>query len=168
MESFSRLTISEWKKVREIIAEQTNDSMTRLQKVKAIHNWMVKYLQYDMALVQHNASNTLNTGWAVCSGYAALFLDFMDEMEIPCKEILGRAGGTGGWESHAWNLVEMDDGYWYYVDVTWDDPIIGRSSNFPSGLNLTYKYFLAGSATLERDHIPDSRLPGISVYDYDW
>ncbi len=32
--------------------------------------------------------------------------------------------------SHAWNMVLMDDGHWWYVDVTFDDSISNKYGYF--------------------------------------
>ena len=32
----------------------------------------------------------------------------------------GLGKGNAAWDSHAWNLVQLD-GKWYHVDVTWDE-----------------------------------------------
>lgn len=40
-----------------------------------------------------------------------------DKANIPCA-LIGGIGNTG---AHMWNAVQMDDGKWYGVDVTWDD-----------------------------------------------
>ena len=75
-------------------------------------------------------------------------------------------------ESHAWNYVQMDDGKWYAVDTTWDDPVI-------AGSNLTdrlrYKYFLVGSTRFVSNHEEDGDVshtgqkftyPVLSTNDY--
>ena len=66
--------------------------------------------------------------------------------------ITGYAGG----ESHAWNLVRVDN-QWYHVDTTWDDP--GFSKNPRSGQENS-KYFLVSDGRIKSDHQWDS---GISV-----
>ena len=66
----------------------------------------------------------------------------MKVLNIPCKSITG--GTTNG--GHAWNQVYVD-GTWYYIDVTWDDPIIngGIDPNY-----IRWTYYL--SASLWSDH----------------
>lgn len=54
---------------------------------------------------------------AVCQGYATAFQNIMQQLGIPCGMITGDANG-----SHAWNLIMLEDDY-YYMDLTWDDPV---------------------------------------------
>lgn len=44
---------------------------------------------------------------------------------------------------HVWNEVLMEDGKWYAIDVTWDDPMTGSTSSHYLG----YDYYLVGSQT---------------------
>ncbi|MBR5441375.1 MAG: hypothetical protein IKV44_00330, partial [Clostridia bacterium] len=57
-----------------------------------------------------------------------------DYYGIPCVCISGTSGGGG----HMWNAIQMEDGKWYFIDVTWDD----------QGMYGTYDdFFLIGSDT---------------------
>ena len=77
----------------------------------------------------------------VCEGYAMAFKAVCKQAGIPCVVVLG--------QNHAWNYVQTEDGVWYAVDTTWNDPI--RSDEYkkketPS--NLIRKYFMVGSETV--------------------
>ena len=65
-----------------------------------------------------------------CDGYAKAVKLVCGELGIPC--VLVRS------ETHMWNNVQMDDGLWYNLDLTWDD----------EGEELSYDYFLIGSETV--------------------
>ena len=57
----------------------------------------------------------------VCAGYALAYEYLLQQAGIPCIYVAGLAGpDSGSWESHAWNLVQLD-GEWYETDVTYDD-----------------------------------------------
>ena len=48
-----------------------------------------------------------------------------------------------------WNYVQMEDGKWYAIDVTWDDPVNSYSStyfNIVSGYE-SHNWFLLGSTS---------------------
>ena len=66
----------------------------------------------------------------VCEGYAESFKLLCDRFGIPCVHVSGNG--------HAWNYMQMDNGKWYGVDVTWDD-----NDRHPP----LYTYFLVGSNT---------------------
>ncbi len=74
----------------------------------------------------------------VCEGYAKLFQLLLNLHGIENQFIVGDAYG-----SHVWNLVKMDDGKWYWFDLTWAD------TSYDS-----YSYFCALDAYLLETHEP--------------
>ena len=66
---------------------------------------------------------------AVCEGYAEAFQLLLNVSDVECIYVIGDAPTP-----HAWNLVKLDDGNWYWFDLTWDD-----SPNSFRG--ITYNYF---------------------------
>ena len=82
----------------------------------------------------------------------------MDVLNIPCVIVYGDGvDSDGNKEAHAWNYVKMDNGKWYAVDATWDDPIIIGGSS--AGVNR-YQYFLKGSTTFFGNHKEDGNVSG--------
>ena len=59
----------------------------------------------------------------------------MDKMGIECNVVTGTATNAAGTVNHAWNQVKLD-GEWYFVDVSWDDPVPDWYGN------VKYTYFL--------------------------
>ena len=53
----------------------------------------------------------------VCESYAKTFQLLLNYCEIENVYVTGRSNG----ENHAWNMARMDDGKWYWFDLTWDD-----------------------------------------------
>ena len=53
-------------------------------------------------------------------GYALLYKKMADAIGLECVFIEGNSKGSvfGGWESHAWNAVKIND-KWELLDVTW-------------------------------------------------
>lgn len=82
----------------------------------------------------------------VCESYARAMKVLCDRSGIPCVLVDGFAinsvNGIG--ENHMWNYVEVD-GAWYAVDVTWNDPLFGKSGAV-SG-NECEDYLLIGANT---------------------
>ena len=81
----------------------------------------------------HDAYGALVEGRAVCQGYSDAVKIICDYYGIPCVCISGTSDGGG----HMWNAIQMEDGKWYFVDLTWDDQ---ESS-------IYYDFFLIGSDT---------------------
>jgi hypothetical protein len=112
------------------LAEIITDNMTQVDKELAVHDWICAWTEYDDGLFveeentgPHPESNNpygpLALRKAICGGYAHTFQLFMDMLGIECLTVRGTS--WNGNERHMWNMVRLDDGEWYCVDVTWDD-----------------------------------------------
>lgn len=125
------------------------------EKVKAVHDWLVKNVAYDydnyvkrtIPRSSYGIAGPILYGKSVCQGYAETFEYFMDVLGIECETVTGTANnGNGTWAGHAWNKVKLD-GNWLYIDVTWDDPLPDRGANV-----YWYKYYLVTDQTFGGDH----------------
>lgn len=108
---------------------------TDLQKVKVVHDWLVRNCTYDANLEHekdksspYNIYGALVTHKPVCQGYALAFLLAMQQLGIKATCV----GQYIGDEGHMWNRVELG-GNWYNVDVTLDDPYAGISYSYQDG-----------------------------------
>ena len=96
-----------------------NYMTTRQQKLKAFHDYICYETDYgdpDDPATHTAGAFFLDECDVVCEGYAKAFKILCDEFGIPCALVSGDASGP-----HMWNYVQMEDGKWYLVDVTWDD-----------------------------------------------
>ena len=132
-----RLVGKATKKVKKIIKKNIKSSWSDYQKVKYVHDWMIKNISYDQSETIPAKSFTFAGAIlkkkAVCKGYAETFMVFMELLGIPVKYVPSVEQGN-----HAWNMVKVS-GKWYHIDVTWDDPL-GMDSvtnSYP-----VYDYFL--------------------------
>lgn len=104
---------------------------------KYVHDELIKKVDYAAsAQMNQSAYSALVNGRTVCAGYARAYQYMMQQLGIPCYYCTGYAG-----ESHAWNIVALDDGY-YNVDATWDDTGDG-----------TYDYFNKSDNDYARTHL---------------
>lgn len=125
------------------------DGMTRVQKIKAIHDYICEIATYDDTYSRFTAYEGLidSEHSFVCQGYSLLFYKMCIMSGIPCRFMPGDGITSEGKTPHAWNIVKID-GKWYHVDVTWDDyDLYSR----PIG----YEYFLVGSNVMDYDHTLD-------------
>ncbi len=137
-------------KIDTVIASLTTGDTPVIEKIRKIHDWMVTNIAYDTRLRARHASDALNSGLGICQAYAELFDVFMAEIGVESFTVPGTAGG----EAHAWNAVNIG-GEWYFVDVTWDDPLVNGHSNYPDARNLRYTYLLVSYETVRQDHRAD-------------
>ena len=78
----------------------------------------------DPSLEAHSIMGAFTEGKFVCEGYAKLFQLLLNLSGIENRYVVGNEG------SHVWNLVRLDDGDWYWFDLTHSDTSSDR-----------YKYF---------------------------
>ena len=70
----------------------------------------------ESALWAHSIMGAFEHNGFVCEGYAKLLQLLLNCSNVETYCVVGNAGG-----GHAWNLVKLDDGNWYWVDATWGD-----------------------------------------------
>lgn len=105
-------------KARQIVESIAPDSMSQSEKELAIHDWIVNNTQYDQSYTIYDPYNTLVKHAGVCEGYTLLAQKMFTIAGIKSIVVEGTAKG----ESHAWNMVYIDN-KWRHVDCTWDDPV---------------------------------------------
>ena len=92
---------------------------TRYEKVKFIHDFICKRVEYDEKFeipTAHEPTSVFLTPYkTVCEGYSESFKILCDKAGIPCVIAVGNSNGGG----HAWNYVKMEDGKWYADAITW-------------------------------------------------
>ena len=149
--------------VNDITDEIINNATgSTYDKVKYAHDWIVENVEYDNDNTANNDNiyGTFVNKKVVCEGYAESFKYLLDKMNIPCVLVYGEGyNNEGKREAHAWNYVKMDDGNWYAVDTTWDDPIyLGSIDKLTKPKK--YEYFLRGSNSFNKNHINDGDVSG--------
>lgn len=139
-----------YKEIKAVLREIINDDMNSLEKVKAIHDYLVMNITYDEELLQYAYNNSSDlksyNGFylegvfidkkAVCEGFSKAFTAMCNIEGIPCVSVVGYQTLNPNGVGHAWNKVYVNDS-WYIVDVTSDGPIIDKKMEC-----LSYKYFL--------------------------
>lgn len=83
----------------------------------------------------------------VCSGYSKAFNVLCDRVGIPCVLVDGQANSGGTISGHMWNYVQMENGNWYAIDVTWNDPMVNGITGAETGYESEI-YFLVGNKTM--------------------
>lgn len=110
----------------------------RYDRLKSIHDRLCSTVVYAEGNYAHEAYGALLDGKSVCEGYAKAFKLICDREGIPCVLVTGTSlNNQGQSEFHMWDYVQMENGKWYGVDVTWDD----------GADRIYYDFFLAGADT---------------------
>lgn len=99
--------------------------MTPLQIAMVLHDYLALNIHYNANVANHlpadnpqvyDVVGALINGDAVCQGYTLAYEMLLNEYGIENSTTSSDA------INHIWNQVCLD-GYWYNVDVTWDDPV---------------------------------------------
>jgi hypothetical protein len=140
-------------KLDPILAKIIKPGMTPEQKVKEIHDFVVKHITYDIKYQnEDNLENlmiSINKGRSVCGDYCLLFMHLCRRASIPATYevdpfIL----------NHAWNAVFLN-GRWLFVDTTWDDKDDGK---------ILYTHYLKNRFTFTKNHNPYMGVPDPDYY----
>ena len=114
-----------------------NDNAYR--KALAFHDKIITSVDYAYESVgvpqtahwAHSVIGVFEERGAVCESYAKTFQLLLNYNGVENIFVTGR----GNSKEHAWNLVRLDNGGWYWCDLTWDDT--------PSEYcGISYRYFL--------------------------
>jgi hypothetical protein len=126
-------------------------------KVKYTYEYLINNTEYVLNSQENqNICSVMIFHQSVCLGYAKSMQYLLNELGVPCTVVEGYAA-TG--DPHAWNLVRINQAY-YYVDVTWGDSSY-TNGNSPvrlySGVN--YEYLNITSDELTKGHTIDNVVP---------
>ena len=121
---------------------EAGDSQYR--KVRKIHDALIADIEYgetsDWEIAHSIAGAMTSSRLAVCEGYAKVMQLMMNYYDVSNIYVTGVAGGP-----HAWNMVQMGDGRYYWLDATWDDQ---------EQYIFQHQYFLVGNQNFT-DHTAD-------------
>ncbi len=125
----AKLLFEETERTAEMVAAAvTSDDMTKTEKARALHDYLVLNCSYDIDNYNRGtipersylAYGALCDKTAVCQGYTNAFNLLCKYVGIPSITVIGFSPDS--LESHSWNMI-LIDGVVYAVDVTADDPV---------------------------------------------
>ncbi len=124
--------------IREEMARRDENVEKILRTIPAGADRFTQIYSLNDWLAEHNSYNVKKNGYTpwyatqcisalegqkgvdgpVCGGYTSAFKVLCDALDIPCVFVHAEEAFE---PDHAWNYVQMEDGKWYAVDVTWND-----------------------------------------------
>ncbi|MCI8387550.1 MAG: hypothetical protein HFE63_03680 [Clostridiales bacterium] len=140
IDSYKSLHTLAEEKADKIIESIITPQMSDMDRVKAIHDYIVLNCAYDyenylagtIPYESYTAYGALCNKTAICQGYAASF-------NLLCERVGIRSVAIGGYPpnsniDHVWNMV-LINGQIFYIDTTHDDPVPDRKGM------VSYRYF---------------------------
>lgn len=140
--------------VNNVLTTIIKPGFSDFDKIKAIHDYIALNTAYDydnfltntVSPHSYTAYGTLINGIAVCDGYTKAAQILLNRLGIENEYVVGYGWGQDLVKVlHSWNLVKLDGDY-YFMDITWDDPVPDRPNY------VGYTYFLVTSDQLSTDH----------------
>lgn len=133
-------------------------------KVKYVYETVIYQTEYDLtASHNQNIYSVFVNHKSVCQGYAKAVQYLLERMDVNCTLVFGTVEAG---EGHAWNLVQVNDSF-YYVDATWGDPSYqSAKEDMAEGYfqeeylpDISYDYLCITTAQLLRSHVLQGYVP---------
>ncbi|MCI9215837.1 transglutaminase domain-containing protein [Lachnospiraceae bacterium 42-17] len=141
------------------------------EKILYVYEYIVNTVDYELeAEDNQNIYSVFVNKRSVCAGYSKAMQYLLDKLGVFCTYVTGK---TEGGQSHAWNLV-ICEGDYYYVDVTWGDPVFmeqeGKEAGQAEKDYIGYDYMCCDDEELFRTHIPDEEtiLPACTSKEWNY
>lgn len=122
------------------ILSKANAYTGTTSKLKVFFDTIVTQSEFSKSEDGYNSSvynGLTGKGYLQCGGYAKTMQYLCDMAGIDCCVVIGTDKNGN---SHAWNVVYCENGY-YNIDVTWGDPINSFGSDY-----VQYEFFLVPDA----------------------
>ncbi len=147
-------------RLEKIVSDVVTDNMNEEEKIKALSQYVISHMEYDYNLISNTEASPekIKEGWGeslyysvmegrgVCQGYTTYAQNLFNEAGIESFK-------TDGID-HTWNLVQIEDEY-YFVDLTNVDSLIDEqlSTSFDN-YNLEEYYLVPVKEEEEFFRIP--------------
>lgn len=125
------------------IINEAKTKATKEEQIRFLNDVLLDTFDYDYTLQNKNRDYLmayLNGNKIICFGYAGIFKDLCDRLDIECSIVAGKTQ----YGLHCWNKVTMINGEEKYVDVCWNETALTRES-----------YLLLNKEEIARDHFED-------------
>ena len=143
-----------FQEVRALIPEDAGD----YEKVRIVYTYVIDHTQYQTGEDDQSIAGVFWKKSAVCAGYAGAVQYLLERLDIPCIYVDGSTKGST--EGHAWDIVKIDQEY-YYVDATnGDQPdfLNGDAAQLEEHKTIIYDYLCPFPEEYEKTYTPSEEL----------
>lgn len=150
-------------KIMEIVSNVLTEDMSEEEKMKALSEYIINHMEYDSDLLSNpdDSPEKIKKGWGeclyysvlegqgICQGYSTYAQSLFTEAGIRTFKIEG--------EGHIWNLVQIDDEY-YFADLTNLDSQVSEEETSFNSENVD-SYYLKPIAKIPSSGLDFFTLP---------
>lgn len=135
-------------KVETVLRRLISPKMTEVQKIDAIHDYLVLRSSYGKTTKKsaHSAYTLMTEGCGVCQAYSALASRMLERLGFEVCFVNGMTD-----EAHSWLKVKVG-GEWYNLDITYDDPVPNQKNK------VFYRHALVSDAKISATHKQSGKL----------
>ncbi len=125
-----------------------NESAGDFEKALYVFETLIEKVDYNPDSQENqNILSVFLYQSTVCQGYADAAWYLLDRLGVRSTVITGEANG----ESHAWNLVYLDNAY-YFMDVTWGNSKYLNGNN-DTEKRVNYAYLAMTTEEISQNHV---------------
>lgn len=114
-------------KAEEIIKKSlAGRTLNDFQCAEAVYKYMSNHFHYSVLRADGKYPGYAYTlecilyGNGVCAGISCAYSYVLRKLQIPIMVIVGNADGGNSRGSHAWNIMQLADGSFKHMDLTWE------------------------------------------------
>lgn len=138
------------------ILDQISSQADEEEVAAYIYRYLIEHTAYQKNEHDQQMDSVFLQGESVCAGYAKAYQYLMQKAGIPCTTISGEWIDEGETsldtsEGHAWNLISLQDD-WFYVDVTSGDIV-------DYGPHTCYQFFKLSTQEASMMYAPTDLVP---------
>ena len=123
------------------IIRKMDDSFSYVDKLLFIHDYFVQNFSYQINDTNTDDTNTDDTntkdtnadmysffkyGYGVCQAYTLAYKGILNRLGIENTVAISDVG------KHIWNVAKLEDGSYYHIDCTQDDPLFEAKHDLPA------------------------------------
>lgn len=140
------------------IIRKMDDSFSYVDKLLFIHDYFVQNFSYQFDDTDATMYRFFKYGGGVCQAYTLAYKGILNRLGIENTVAISDVG------NHIWNVAKLEDGSYYHIDCTQDDPTNG-SYDMPGYASHDY-FLLSDDGMLNTDSVKQGQ--GHTSAHIDW
>lgn len=140
------------------IIRKMDNSFSYVDKLLFIHDYFVQNFSYQFDDTDATMYRFFKYGGGVCQAYTLAYKGILNRLGIENTVAISDAG------NHIWNVAKLEDGSYYHIDCTQDDPTYG-SYDMPGYASHDY-FLLSDDGMLNTDSVKQGQ--GHTSAHIDW